>query len=127
MNSHRLALLALAAVAACSDGLTTLPPESTPPSFAISDGARGGNPDFFCLPPMVSDPSSNPNFQAADFNPNLIPTVDVCAFPSAVTTEAQADVATPDCHYHTTFGAPVNTTLQLYQGAWTVPSSSDIF
>ena len=34
-----------------------------------------------------------------------------------------ADVATPDCHYHTTFGAPVNTTLQLYQGAWTVPSS----
>ena len=134
MNPHRLALLSLVAVAACSDNVTTVPPDSTPPSFAISDGAHrtsandpNGNVDFFFLPPMVSDPSGNPNFQAADFNPNLIPLVKVCFLPGA--TEGAISASTvPDCvHYQATFGAPVNVTNQFYQGAWTVPNSSDIF
>jgi len=127
MLRRALTIVSLAAVAACSDSMTTVPPDSTQPSFAISDGARGGNPDFFFMPPMVANPSGSPNFNPNDFNPNLLPRIEVCAFASAVTTEAQAATATPDCHYHVFFGAPVNTALQLYQGAWTVPNSTDIF
>src|SRR5204863_9009530 len=87
----------------------------------------GGNPDFFFLPPMVANPSNNPNFQAADFNPNLIPTVQVCFLPGA--NEAAISASTvPDCtHYSAIVPAPVNTALQPLQGSWTVPTSNDIF
>ena len=34
----------------------------------ISDGAQEtGNPDFFFLPPLVFNPSSDPNFDVGDF------------------------------------------------------------
>src|SRR5260221_6669838 len=129
MDPRRLAWLSLAAAAACSEGVTTRPTDSTlaPPSFVISDGSRctsafpipcTSNPDFFFLPPMVPDPTGSPNFQAADFNPNLIPLVKVCAFASTVTTEAQVTGgATARCTNPTAaFGAAADPVKQMCQG-----------
>jgi len=50
------------------------------PSKMISDGAHGGNPDFFFLPPMVPNPVNNPNFEQGKFNATLGPslTVEIC-------------------------------------------------
>ena len=128
MSRHLVAVALLGAVAACASGDQTRP-ELGPPSFAIVDGTRsGGNPDFFFLPPMVNDPSGNPNFQAADFNPSLIPLVKVCAYASSVTTEAAVTGgAVPDCHYTVTLSAPLNLTNQFYNANWTIPNSNDIF
>lgn len=53
-----------ALVSACGDDATSPPgTPARPPAFAISDGAHGGgNPGFFFLPPLVADPSANPEF-----------------------------------------------------------------
>jgi hypothetical protein len=70
------------AVAACSDRQVSTSPQSEPvlgPSFAISDGAhKGGNPNFFFLPPLQPSPWKKPNFDRGKFNPNLSPTVKIC-------------------------------------------------
>lgn len=76
-------ILSALALAACSDRRApTSPPEATAgppgPLFAIVDGARGGNPDFFFLPPLQPSPRRNPNFDRGGFNPNLAPTVKIC-------------------------------------------------
>jgi len=34
----------------------------------ISDGAHGGNPDFFFLPPLVSNPNNDPNYDLGKAN-----------------------------------------------------------
>jgi hypothetical protein len=90
MKGRRLyALSALALVLACQDQKvpTALTARNAPtgPSSLISDGAHGGNPDFFFLPPMVSDPSSNLNFDQGKFNPTLQPslTVEICELQGA--------------------------------------------
>ena len=60
-----LTILILGAfVAACGDDSTSPPgTPARPPAFAISDGAHGGgNPGFFFLPPLVADPSGNPEY-----------------------------------------------------------------
>ena len=44
------------------------------PALAISDGAHGGNPHFFFLPPLVPNP--NPT---GTFDPAVTPTVVICA------------------------------------------------
>lgn len=75
-----LAVVLVAALAvACQDhGPTDVPPG---PLAAISDGAHNsGNPDFFFLPPIASNPSSDPNFEPAEFNAALGPTVEVCTW-----------------------------------------------
>jgi hypothetical protein len=52
------------------------PPE---PSFAISDAVHGeGNPDFFFLPPLVPDPTEDPDFDRDGFNSSLAPIVEIC-------------------------------------------------
>ena len=70
---NALLLLALA----CQD-LATPPVDG--PNLDLSDGASlfPGNPDFFFLPPAVPDPSNHPNFDASEFNPNLMPRVEIC-------------------------------------------------
>jgi hypothetical protein len=50
-----------------------LPPTSPHISAAIADGAHGGNPSFFFLPPMVSSPTTT-----GVFNPILAPVVTIC-------------------------------------------------
>lgn len=68
------------------------------PSHLISDGAHGGNPDFFFLPPMVSSPQNDPNFEAGAFNAKLAPslTVEVCELQSAPVNAQGLPVVT-DC------------------------------
>ena len=81
MKGRRLyALPALALVLACQDQkVPTAPARNAPadPSALISDGAHGGNPDFFFLPPMVSDPVNNPNFEPGKANATLAPSLSV--------------------------------------------------
>jgi hypothetical protein len=43
----------------------------------ISDGAHGGNPDFFFLPPMVSNPVGNANYEPGKANATLAPSLSV--------------------------------------------------
>ena len=91
-----LALVALAA--GCADDLTN-PRTEQSPSFVILDGARGGNPHFFFLPPMVPQPSYTGSFDGAQ-----APTVHICRLEntsciqavatfvgSAITVDAQAE------------------------------------
>src|SRR4030081_609828 len=53
---------------------------SLDPSAILSDGAHGGNPDFFFLPPLVPSPYNNPDFEPGTFNSTLQPSlrVEIC-------------------------------------------------
>jgi hypothetical protein len=77
---QRLALVVTAVAVlsiGCKEQRILQPPAG--PAALILDGAHnGGNRDVFFLPPLVPDPSTNPNFNAATFNPKLSPTVEVC-------------------------------------------------
>jgi hypothetical protein len=68
-------------VACERDEAPTEVPPIEPPSI-ISDGAQGGNPDFFFLPPLVPNPVNHPDFhnpdEADEFNGDLIPVVEIC-------------------------------------------------
>ena len=90
MKRRRLYVLAaLALVVACQDQKApTAPTERKAPldpSKMISDGAHGGNPDFFFLPPMVANPVNSPNFEPGKFNATLAPSlsVDICQLTAA--------------------------------------------
>lgn len=105
---NRIAPLALAAmlVAACGDRNAVAPSPVEPPSFGIFDGSNnGGNPDFFFLPPLVSDPGGE--FEAGGFNATVRPVVHICEVigtacgPTLVTFFGdQISVSTADEHYH---------------------------
>jgi hypothetical protein len=82
------------ALIACVLGLLTLttcePQRVLEPSLAIADGTRaGGNPDFFFLPPLQPNPSSNPGYDKDGFDPTRRPTVVICriAGPACATTQ----------------------------------------
>ena len=81
MKRLALAVTALILSVACRDQQPLQPPARVGPAALIVDGAHGGNADFFFLPPLVPDPSGSPNFNAATFNPNLAPVVEVCVLP----------------------------------------------
>jgi hypothetical protein len=85
MKGRRLfALSALSVVLACVDHSSPTGPTSrgapASPSSVISDGAHGGNVDFFFLPPMVPNPVGDPNYEAGRFHEGLAPrlTVEIC-------------------------------------------------
>ena len=67
--------LALTLVAACQDSTSPFEPGGI--SALLSDGAHGGNPDFFFLPPLAGDPSSSPYFEPGKFNGRLRPVMAV--------------------------------------------------
>jgi hypothetical protein len=64
-------LIALGLLAGCTEQPTE--PGTSPPAFAILDGARGGNPEFYFLPPMVPAPSYSGTFDATQS-----PVVTIC-------------------------------------------------
>ena len=68
------------------------------PSHLISDGAHGGNPDFFFLPPMVASPDNDPNYEVGAFNATLGPslTVEICELQTAPVNAEGLPVVT-DC------------------------------
>ena len=67
-------LIAIGFVAGCSEQPTgPRPLPGTPPSFAIQDGAHGGSPRLYFLPPMVPAPS-----YSGTFDPSQSPVVTIC-------------------------------------------------
>ncbi|HET7613334.1 MAG TPA: hypothetical protein VFK26_05365 [Gemmatimonadaceae bacterium] len=99
MKARLLLLATIALVMACGDNRSTSGPTAPDGSSKmISDGAHGGNPDFFFLPPMVSDPSKDPNYEVGKFNSTLAPslTVEICQLQSSPVNAAGQPVVT-DC------------------------------
>jgi hypothetical protein len=88
MKGRRLLTLTVLAFALACDNqrAPTSPGLTAPgdPSSVISDGAHGGNPDFFFLPPLVSNPVNDPNFDRGKANNALGPslTVEICELTS---------------------------------------------
>jgi len=132
MKARPFALLAVLVAMACQDmRQPTEPKMAQDPAKTISDGAHGGNPDFFFLPPMVSDPSHDPNFEAGEFNPTFAPrlTVEICELQRSPV-DASGNPVVTDC----VFGNPKvkfpagTVTLQnppdgFYQVVWHVGES----
>lgn len=102
MNGRRLLILSVLSVTlGCQDhNAPTAPADKAPPppSSMISDGANGGNPDFFFLPPMVPNPVNDPNYEAERFNDALGPrlTVEVCLLQGSPV-DAQGRPVATDC------------------------------
>ena len=103
MHGRRLLALSVLAIAlGCQDQKSPTAPAAAKappdPSAIISDGAHGGNPDFFFLPPMVSNPVNDPNYEAGKFNSALQPslTVEICLLQASPVNAQGLPVAT-DC------------------------------
>ena len=82
-NTLAVPLLATLALAACGGDATSPSPATlrrpSAPVALLSDGSRaGGNPNFFFLPPVVPNPSSDPDYSAGQFVGTWKPVVDVC-------------------------------------------------
>jgi len=77
-TTARIVVVAAAAafVVTCTE-TTTSPRLVQPPALAISDGASGGNPDVFFLPPLASTPHGG-SYGVRPPNPNLNPFARVC-------------------------------------------------
>jgi hypothetical protein len=78
---RQLTCLAVVVVlfAGCRDNSPLQQNQPTSLNALIFDGAHSdGNKDFFFLPPLVSNPTGSPNFDAGKFNSHLAPFVEVC-------------------------------------------------
>jgi hypothetical protein len=75
MRSPRLILCFAAALAACETPVEPDARHATPPPLAsrLLDGAHGGNPNFFFLPPVVAGPRHTGTADMA-----IAPTVTIC-------------------------------------------------
>ena len=129
MRRRVLLCLTLTLVSACN-GDTVVHPTASPssPTNAISDATHSAvgytsNPDFFFLPPMVGNPSGSPSWNDGAFNPNLRPTVEICAS-QALTEDA---VASASCLPSTSLTATADAGAEQYQVSWKVPTSATIF
>ena len=122
MRYPLLSVFALVVFAGCSGGDSTEPnsPAAVSPAFVISDGVRGGNVDFFFLPPMVANPSGKPGYEAGAFNPNLKPVVTICALNTSVLSQVPAAV----CKLNATLVKIVTAQDEQYHYNWSVPNSS---
>jgi len=100
MKVRLFALAALTLAMACESARRpTEISAPTDPSKAITDGAHGGNPDFFWLPPLVPNPVNDQNFDQGKFNSTLQPslTVEICELQGApVDAQGLPTIAT-DC------------------------------
>jgi len=106
--SQLLATAAAFAALSCSDRSTPTSPRSLVPrgsSKTISDGAHGGNPDVWFLPPMVPSPVGKPGYGNA-FDPNVAVAIKI----KDVTTNTYV-VGAPSA-------VTVSLTDQLYQANW---------
>jgi hypothetical protein len=109
MNGRRLFLLPVIVLAlGCSDDRQLMGPRTpTDPSEIISDGAHGGNKDFFFLPPMVPLPLNNPDFELGEFNNALQPSlkIEICELTAENLNAAGRPSETTPC----VAGAPLKT------------------
>jgi hypothetical protein len=110
MKARRLLALSILSIAFACEGhqsptapgtVKSVPLDST---AVLSDGAHGGNPDFFFLPPLVPFPYRNANFELGKFNNTLKPSlrIEICelsaeplnALPKTTTACAAAPIKT---------------------------------
>lgn len=121
-----LCLTLIYAMSACNgDRVGTPIGSAAKPTNDISDATHSGdglasNRDFFFLPPMVKNPSGSTHWNAGAFNPNLRPTVEICA--SSAATEPLISVS--PCEPLPTLAATVSLVDEHYQVNWKVPSTS---
>ncbi|MEO7822682.1 MAG: hypothetical protein ABIS15_03665 [Gemmatimonadaceae bacterium] len=105
-----LALPTLVLVLSCEGDRNPVAGPRAPsvPSEFISDGAHGGNPDFFFLPPMVPPPFKHPDFQSGKFNNRLQPAlkVEIC--------ELKAENLNPDGLPTSATGCVAGTPLKTF-------------
>jgi hypothetical protein len=90
-------LLTASLVVACQDQQPTVGPDGTSIAFAISDGASGGNPDFFFYPPLADDPSGDDHFDPGEFNQFLAPSVRICELNYRLTDPPEDPPAELEC------------------------------
>lgn len=124
LRAARLTLVvgATALLFACqSDSVTR---SSDGPAFAVSDGAHHGNPDFFFLSPLFSNPTNDPNFEPAAFNGTLRPAVEICELGAPAADGSRECIAGPPIKRFAPGTATVNTTDQFYQVNWTTTESA---
>ena len=95
-------LLALALIVGCIGDKSPTgvgPAAPSKPSEVISDGAHGGNPDFWFLPPMVPLPLNNPNFKIGTFTNALKPSLSIVicelSVPTGLPTASSPCVGSP--------------------------------
>jgi hypothetical protein len=88
-----LAVATLALLVACQSDRMTRSIDG--PMYAVSDGAHAGNPDFFFLAPLFKNPSNDPNFEPAAFNPALRPAVEICELGAPAADGSRECVAGP--------------------------------
>ena len=113
---------AAALVCACTSD-SPQQPFSEPLRASFSDGAHSGNPDFFFLPPLFKNPSSNPNFEPSAFNADVRPSVEICELGDLV---APATVR-PCAATITTFGpdaVALDEAGQQYHVNWNTDASN---
>lgn len=104
-------LLAALALGACGDSTAPSPALRVPsaPTALLNDGSKsGGNPDFFFLPPVVGNPSGDPDFSAGQFAGGWKPVVTVC------------EVSTADLS-----AGCITSTVKTYEGAAVAVSLGD--
>ncbi|HET9636549.1 MAG TPA: hypothetical protein VFP26_11510, partial [Gemmatimonadaceae bacterium] len=126
MKARLLSISVLLLTAACRDANTPTQLAAPPdPSKIISDGAHGGNKDFFFLPPMVPLPLNNPDFEIGKFNNTLRSAlkIEICELKAENLNAQGLPTATTGC----VAGAPIKTfpagsvnlvNLPLKQSGW---------
>lgn len=90
----RLSLGAAACILAFACSSDTQSPTAEAPTYAVSDGAHNGNPDFFFLPPLFKNPVNSPNYEPNAANLTLKPTVEICELGAADASGARECIAT---------------------------------
>jgi len=88
------------------------------PMYAVSDGAHHGNPDFFFLPPMFSNPNHDPNFEPAAFNGTLRPAVEICELGAPAADLTRVCIAGPPIKRFAPGSVKVSLTDQQYSVNW---------
>ena len=88
------------------------------PMYAVSDGAHHGNPDFFFLPPMFNNPSTDPNFEPAAFNGTLRPAVEICELGAPAADLTRVCIAGPPIKRFAPGSVNVSLTDQQYSVNW---------
>lgn len=126
MRIRTLALALIVVTMGCRDTRQpTGPAAPSDPSKIISDGAHGGNKDFFFLPPMVPLPINNADFELGQFNNTLGPSIriDICELKSENLNARGLPTESTGC----VSGAPIKTfpagsvnvvNLPLRQNGW---------
>lgn len=98
-------------------------PQFGAPTFAVSDGAHDGNPDFFFLPPLFRNPSTSPDFEPAEFNPNLRPAIEICELGPLAADGSRACVGAAVKRFDPS-AVSVSLTDQHYQADWNTDETS---